>query len=441
MTKNRGKVIKSILIVFSLIIFVYYLKLNFRESYYDEAGYLNLSKLILSNGLFNVNEPLRTYFYPLIISILSIFTNGNVLFIKILVSLFQYLIYLYTILKIAKVFYKQFNHPLVYYSILFFGLTNLYLIQSTTLFLTDLLASCTIILAILSLMFDDLNSRINFKPFSLIFISIMIRPSSMIILPIAFIILFIRKKIMNDVKISIKLLVSLMLPSIIILPQLYNNVMQFNHWTPLIHANLYEFQSNLAATYLKYGTVIMPNEEAALVFKTPFEIGDNTSIFGLITENPFAFLVTYLVHLFGVLDWGYVDTYIKDYYPFTRIPASLLLYFFWILSVYGFCAYKRSSLDANKKKYISLALPVTFLIYWFFLGTTVVEARFGYPLFLFVLPFAGLGTAKILLRLKQKFGSFGMRGYLIGLLWVLILLVILFFSFLLDSTTGRIKWI
>lgn len=63
----------------------------------------------------------------------------------------------------------------------------------------------------------------------------------------------------------------------LMISQLYNNVTQYDDWTPLIHEDLYEFQSQLAASYLKYGTVVIPDEEPGLVFKSPYAInsGEN----------------------------------------------------------------------------------------------------------------------------------------------------------------------
>lgn len=57
-----------------------------------------------------------------------------------------------------------------------------------------------------------------------------------------------------------------------------------------------------------------------------------------------------------------------------------------------FFNYEKSKLVSNEIKFIFITLLVSFVIYWTFIGTTVVEARFGYPLYFFALPFAGLGV-------------------------------------------------
>lgn len=179
---------------------------------------------------------------------------------------------------------------------------------------------------------------------------------------------------------------------IIFFPQLYNNIKQFDHWTPLIHANLYEFQSNLAASNLKYGTVVIPGENAQLFFPAPYSIDSlKNGIFELIHTNFLAFITVYSSHLFGVLDWGYIKTYITDYYSISRIFGSLFLYLFWIFGFYGLYLFIKNN-KTILERFIILSLVSSFLIYWGFIGTTIIESRFGYPLFVLILPFAGIST-------------------------------------------------
>lgn len=260
---------KYYFLVLSFLIFIYYLRQNYFVSYYDEIGYISVSKNILNLGLLNINEPLRTYFYPLIISCVSIFTNGDMEVIKTLISVLQFAVYTYTILTIAEKTVLLNDSNVGYYSILGFGLLNPYLIQSTTLLLTDVLATCCIVLSIIRLVFGNF-SKIStyFWVISLAYIAVMIRPASLILVPIIIILLIIRTLILKDVSLLKVLLISI-ISLIIFFPQLYNNVKQFDNWTPLVNTNLYEFQSNLATKNLKYGTVIINNEEPGMFFVSP----------------------------------------------------------------------------------------------------------------------------------------------------------------------------
>lgn len=442
---NKHKIVPLVvLILISTSIFIYYLLQNYNVNYYDETGYITISQMILDKGLFSIDEPLRTYLYPLFITFARIFTNGNIDNAKITISILQFLLYIYTIFTVSSYFYRTTKNNLIYYVILTFGFLNPYLIQSTTLFLTDSLASCFIVLSVLHMIFNDYRKISSyFIVFLLSYAAVMVRPASAILIPIIFILFLYRKKMLNDLNLS-KLILAAVISSIIFIPQLYNNVNQYNHWTVLVHQNLYEFQSKLAATYLKYGTLIIPNENPQLIFKTPFSVGSEANIFDLVVYNFPAFLVAYSSHIFGVLDWGYVDTYIRDFYPMSRILGSIFLYIFWILAAYGIVSFLKYRKKTKKTKFIAVSLLVSCLVYLLFIGTTVVESRFGYPVFLILLPFCGTGAYKMVKLVNNKGIELKRRSIIIGLYGVSFLIIIFVFfvlSFLLDYQTGRINWL
>ncbi|OME80592.1 hypothetical protein BK120_18045, partial [Paenibacillus sp. FSL A5-0031] len=86
--------ITSIVFLISLVQFVYFVTQNSGTSFYDETRYYDISKNILTNGLFNITDDLRTFLYPLLISMFYIFTDGNHENVKILFSIFQYIVYI-----------------------------------------------------------------------------------------------------------------------------------------------------------------------------------------------------------------------------------------------------------------------------------------------------------------------------------------------------------
>ncbi|MGG3309173.1 hypothetical protein ABER23_17260 [Paenibacillus lautus] len=255
-------------------------------------------------------------------------------------------------------------------------------------------------------------------------------------LPLILLILIIRYLTLRDVKIA-RLLAAFLLSLLIFIPQLLNNIKQFNHWTPLIHQDLYDFQSRLAASYLKYGTVVMPNEEPGLIFKTPFIVGPEETIYGLILSNFIGFVIVYGAHLFGAIDWGYIDTYIRDWYPISRIVGSAFLYLYWILAFYGGGLFLVKREKSIKEWFAGVSLVVAFLGYWLFIGTTVVESRFGYPLFMMLLPFAGLGIKRILVIFLEGNRIAKIK---VLLMFTVLILIMYFMSFVLDYQTGRINW-
>lgn len=422
--------------------FVYYLKQNHSVSYYDEVGYLNVSKNILNQGLFNLVEPLRTYFYPLILSILSIFSDGNTENIKILMSILQFLVYTYTVFMIAEKSFVFSSSKLGYYSIVCFGLLNPYLIQATTLLLTDILASCCVILSIIRLVFGDFHKiSTYFVVIILTYIAVMIRPAFLIVVPVIIVLLVVRKLLLKDVSV-IKSIGILILSLFIFFPQLHNNVKQFDNWTPLVNDNLYKLQSNLATKNLKYGTVIISNENPALFSISPFAVDQSVNgMFDMIYKQFPKFAVVYSAHLFGVLDWGYIDTYITNYYPVSRMIASVFLYIYWMISFIGL--YKMIRMKKNKQQlFFLISLGTSFLLYWAFIGTAIVESRFGYVLFLLLLPFAGWGIVNIYSNLKNSTNKFNYKKCIqYVLISIVIVMLTLYISFLIDYQTGRINWL
>ncbi|WP_438348915.1 hypothetical protein ACP8HI_25580 [Paenibacillus sp. FA6] len=437
---------KKVVAIFlaSVLLFLYYLNVNYKVNYYDENGYINISKSILAQGLFNINEPLRTYLYPLIISIISIFTNSDIVLIKIGMSILQYLFYIYTICLVGKKTYEYCNQKTVYYGILFFGLLNPYLIQSTTLFLTDLMSTCCVILALVHITFGDFyKNKTYLMIFLYSYIGTMIRPSTIIFIPIIIFLLIIRKYTIKDVNI-IKSVMFASCALVIFFPQLYNNVKQFNDWTPLVHTKLYEFQSHLAASNLKYASVVIPNESAQLFYPSPYQIDSSTSgIFELMYTNFPAFLTAYFSHMFGVLDWGYIETYINDFYPISRIIGSLFLYSFWIAAFYGVYVFIRKN-KSIAGKFIAISFISSFILYWGFIGTTIIESRFGYPLYILMLPFSGWGVQCCLDYWRSESINKSLKliktvKYL--LVFIIVITLTFYLSFLLDYQTGRINWL
>jgi len=284
---NSDKIIFGSIFFISFLLFFFYVNLNADINFYDEMGYLYNSETIMGNGLFGYKSDLRTYLYPTIIaSIRSIssdtvvdpFYQGDVEFFKIntadllttkiIISVLQYAVYLGSVIFIANSVVWKNGNKIIWHSVIALGFLNPFLIQATTLFMTDILASCFLVVSIFSLIRLDLNrSKFVLFVIGLFYASVMIRPSSVILLPMVVgIILFriLKEKNINLLKLS---LISLAL-LVIIMPQLYQNVTKQGEWTPLITAPLYEKQISWAANFMKYASVTIPGEEPSLFYRT-----------------------------------------------------------------------------------------------------------------------------------------------------------------------------
>jgi len=424
----------------SLLIFLYFLDANASKFLFgDEYGYFyEDSKSLLTTGL--LSDERTTYLYPSILSFFQILSNEDVVYTKIFMSFFQYVIFLFTIIFIANTFSN--NKKFIWYAIISFGFLNPYLIQASTLFLTDLLGSCLMAISIMSVMSLNINkTRIIVGVFGLLYLAAMIRSSFIIFLPIAIGLIIFRFVKFKDIKILKILMISVLL-AVIFIPQVYQNVVNYNDWTPLIHRDLYEQQTIWSALYLKYGTVTIDGEQLQLFYHSQVLVEKGTSIFDLFFKDPFSFFYVYFSHIFGVIDWGYIDTYIKEYYPINRLIGSFFLYSVWFFTFYGILNLIWNK-SLTKNNFMFASLLISALVYTLFIATTAVESRFGYPIFLLLLPFSGYGLNQIYKKIKrpddQKVKLFRNR-IIFAIVFSLFILVFFYLSFLLDFQTGRINW-
>ncbi len=457
---NSDKIIFGSIFFISFLIFLFYVNLNADINFYDEMGYLYNSETIMGNGLFGYKSDLRTYLYPTIIaSIRSIssdtvidpFYQGDVEFAnintadplttKIIISVLQYAVYLGSVIFIANSVVWKNGNKIIWHSVIVLGFLNPFLIQATTLFMTDILASCFLVVSIFSLIRLDLNrSKFVLFAIGLFYASVMIRPSSVILLPMVVgIILFriLKKKNINLLKLS---LISLAL-LVIIMPQVYQNVTKQGEWTPLIAAPLYERDSSRATNLMKVVDVAIPGEEKSLIYHTPFPIDDkNANIYQVLLENPSTFLFLYSSHIFATFDWDYVDTYIKEYYPLNRIPSSLLIYSTWFFAICGIFATRKNFFIENR--FLLTTLIISAILYLAFIATIVPVVRYGYPIFLLLLPFSGYGIKYIFDSTIHNNKTSKLWIKRIGFITVYLLFISAFFyiSFLFSSQTGRIDW-
>ncbi|MEH7252415.1 hypothetical protein V7111_09865, partial [Neobacillus niacini] len=93
-------------------------------------------------------------------------------------------------------------------------------------------------------------------------------------------------------------------------------------------------------------------------------------------------------------------------------------------------------------RFIYFAFLLVACFYISFISTTLVESRFGYPIFLILLVFSGLGVEFLILSIwnrKKPFIKWALSViYIVAC--AMIALFLLWVSFKLDFYTGRIDW-
>ena len=416
----------------SLGLFVRYLVKNVGVSYYDENYYVFVAERILNHGLFGFQDDLRTYLYPLLIAFAKLLFGASPAS-KALVCVFQYAVFLYSLRLVAATSVKLTGNRAAGHLVFAAGALNPYLVQATTLFLTDILAACLVACGFNKLLFGDLRLRKNRLLATLPFAAaVMVRPASLLFIPIALLGLAVRRYV-EPIRLP-KSLLSFALSLAVFVPQLYMNVTKFNHWTPIIHVPLYTAQTHGAMRCLKLVGVVIPGEPPPLCFANPWEDNSCHSLLEFAMKSPLAFSRSAAAHMFAALDWGRVDTYITDYYARSRFPASFLLQTAWFLIALGFIRFLRHRRELpSGTRALLLFLAAAIVADLGFLATVMVESRYGYPVFLMALPFLGFSLS----------GGWPSRKATaaIAASWLLWLVLSTALSLWMEGTSGRIHWL
>lgn len=423
----------------SFCIFLYYLAHNVSANYYDEAGYIKIAHRILEFGVFNIQDSLRTYLYPTIVAGSLLVTASHLAIAKVLLSVVQYGVYVWALFYIAKQTFGVVKSEAVRRIVLVLGLLNPYLLQACSLYLTDSLATSLGSVALFTAMTGDLSRKRNvFLSFSLAYVCIMIRPASLIFFPMLLIITALRYGIGKTPWFTPQfVLINLASIGVVFFPQVYNNYVYFHILSALMPYNLYLAQVAYGLQFVKYGTVVALGEVPGLKYVNPFvpPINRITEIVHYVTPLNVAY--AWVAHVAGALDWGYVDTYIRKFYPASRILGSLFLYpcwYFAAIAIPGALAPRDPAHSEEVRQLLRLTL-ISGAIYLAFIGTTQVESRFGYPVFMLFLPLMGVGMVAAVRSCTSRTATMTSA---LALATVVVVMFAGSFSF--DLLTGRIFW-
>jgi hypothetical protein len=417
----------------SLGLFIRSLARNVGVNFGDEANYLAIADRILTGGLFQLREELRTYLYPFILCPAKLLFGASPA-TKAVVSVCQYAVFLASMRLIAKTTVSLTGKTSAGLLVFAAGALNPHLVQATTLLLTDILAACLVTCGLVKLLFGDLRLRNDRLLATLPFAAaVMLRPASAVFVFVACLAVLLRHHV-ERIPLR-KVILNLVLSLAFFGPQLYMNVKRFHHFTPVIHFPLYRIQTQAAVYNLKFNGVVVPGERVEpLCHVNPWADRMCSSMYELAKRSPRDFALTAGMHIFGAVDWSYVDTYIRRYHPANRLPASFLLHSTWFLAVVGFIRFlRRRRLLPTTTARLLPVLVLAIVVDLGFLSTTQVESRFGYPVFLMALPF--LGFSLVGPRPSRK----ALATVAVG--WLVWLFLSMALSFWLDGLTGRIHWL
>jgi len=185
------------------------------------------------------------------------------------------------------------------------------------------------------------------------------------------------------------------------LPQLANNVKNFNKWTPLLVEDLGHLQQMWGIQNIKYATAMPPIRQGAVHYASPLWDGsaiDPDAPWRWYAANPGRGLLTVAIHTFNLTDQDLLFTYSRDLDPWYRLPLGIVNHGAVALGLVGLVLVGRrvraigqpAPIDAYV---VLLAVVLANLAVY---AWTAVEMRFGSVLLLVLFPLAGYAALRII---------------------------------------------
>ena len=361
---------------------------GFSEVLFDAVHYVILSQIISTEGLWNLASRIRTYGYPLFISLVTGFSVPAPGTARAVVAAAQVVVYLATCFYIARVTERVFgDRKLFYGTFAVLALNPIALIHATEL-LSDLLSAALVAIALFASLEKGQPSRRAFLAFLAAGFAVAVRPANIVLLPALGLVWLLRAR-----RYAEPLFRSLGLGGLAVAcalaPQLQSNVRVYDRWTPLLVDPLYASQTHWGIAILKYGTLVVPGRPPQLVYGNPLRPEAILTPLGFWRHRPLGYVATLALHGFAMVDQDLPFTYITDTKPWYRWPLSLANYAFLFLAAVGLAlllarASPRASpagLYAWGALLFSAALVAIYL-------PVAVENRFSLPLYPILTPAA-----------------------------------------------------
>lgn len=397
-------VLLSVLLL-SLVLFLYFLRENYNSIRCDQGGYWLLAQHFSGQTLSNADQylELRTYFYPFSIAVVSEivgiffspFAKGEFFpAVKISVSILQYLMLCGLCLYYLRRLNEYFNSSYSWMSIAAIAgiLLNPWVIQATTLLLTDLSSACCVGFAFAQLILNKNkpSTRQLFAGGILLAAAGCIRPSGFIFVPLYLIVyLFIsyfRKKSFRDF--AADGIVFAIIFCCCCLPQIFQNYSINQNPIFPICRNLKTQQEIYSIKFLKYSTLRDETDRAApLYFNNPhYKNTYNGSSFLFCRDNPWGYYWGKGLHIPAAILQGELnsfDTYVRPGNLYLALPVKLIYASYWAVALLGLVF---GILKIREFRFAGTMFAIPIIGFMYVLVNSAVESRFIYPVLLLLPP-------------------------------------------------------
>ncbi len=398
------KITVVVITLLSILIFSFFFKQNHGKLYFDEVDYLCLATSFNHNspdiGHFPELFNFRTYGYPLFLAVnIAIaerfFVADFPLHVRtsILVVMVSYLLFLaasYVLLALLLRLPLSWGYAVAAWAGI---ILNPWVIQASTLMLSDLLAAILVMLGFswLILLRDRSCAHVCWQIVFLA-LAVMIRPVMLIFVPIFAIVygcICLREKCSWQQFIR-PILPGCALLLLIFMPQMcINSVLCPEVKFPIV-LELGKDHWDASPKYLKYSTDPINKRRGSHIayFENPvYAAGNYRSRKEFLLQQPIQFVIWSFAHLPSVIDQGELnsfDTYIRPR-PAWLVRGTLFIYYLYWLAAFiapVFWIFRRKS---REEIFTGIMFLLPLIGYTGVIMNTQIESRFVYPM-LFLLP-------------------------------------------------------
>jgi hypothetical protein len=363
-----------------------FFRTGFRGVIYDSFHYLTLGRIVSSEGLWNLASRVRSYGYPFFIAVATGFADVPDETARRLISAAQLLVHLATAFYAARVAERVFGTPPFFYGTFFVLAANPFALIHSTELLSDSLSASLLALAFFSSLGTSRPGRRAFLAFLWAGLAVAVRPANAVVLP-ALAILWALRGFLYRERIFRAILPAAAAVALALLPQVASNLRWYGTWSPLPMERIYRDQVGWGMSILKYGTLVVPDQEPTLVYENPFYPPGVSSPSQFVARRPLGYLATLGLHGFALFDQDLPFTYVVNPKPAYRWPLSLVNYAYLFLCVVGMVVglLRCKSAAPSVKLYFAGAAVVCAAYVALYLPVAV-EARFSLPVYLLLSP-------------------------------------------------------
>ena len=358
-----------------------------RGVWYDSFHYFTLSQIVSGEGLWNLASRVRTYGYPLFVSLCTGFAAVDVETALALVFAAQLLLYLGASHYAARVAERVFGSARFFYgTYLVMALNPIALIRTTEL-LSDTLSAVLVLLAVLVSVERPHPARRTFLAFLCAGLAAAVRPAALAVLPALVLAWIVRARLYRE-PILRRLPLAAAAVVLALLPQVFLNARAYGQWSPLPVTRLYGEQVGWGMSILRYATLVRPGVDPRIIYGNPLAPEGVASPREFFERRPVGYLKTLAMHGFALFDQDLPFTYVTNTRPWYRWPLSLANYAFLYLAGLGVAAgLLRRNAPEQERVYFSAALLVSLACVAIYLPVAV-ENRFSLPVYLVLAPAA-----------------------------------------------------